>query len=56
MFERLKFEYFEDECFIEELIDVFFCLGVVDLMFNVEIIGYMLCGYFVSMCCYIVFE
>jgi hypothetical protein len=54
--ERLKFEHFEDECFIEELTDALLRLGAADPTLNAETIGYMLRGYFVSMRRHIAFE
>ncbi len=54
--ERLRFEHFEDECFIEELIDALLRLGAGDPSLNAETIGYMLRGYFVSMRRHIAFE
>lgn len=54
--ERLKFEHFEDECFIEELIDALLRLGAADVTVNPEAVGYMLRGFFVSMRRHIAFE
>jgi hypothetical protein len=54
--ERLKFEHFEDECFIEELVDVLLRLGAGDQAVNPETTGYMLRGFFVSMRRHIAFE
>lgn len=54
--ERLKFEHFEDECFIEELTDTLLRLGAADPTLNAETIGYMLRGFFVSMRRHIAFE
>lgn len=54
--ERLKYEHFEDECFIEELIDALLRLGAADATLNAEATGYMLRGFFVSMRRHIAFE
>jgi hemerythrin-like domain-containing protein len=54
--ERLKAEHWEDECFIEELVDTLLTLGAGKQPSNPEATGYMLRGFFIGIRRHIAFE